>query len=104
MADALDSKSSEVHPSCGFNSHLRHQLENTRMKAQAPRLMTALATLTMLWSAIAQATTPVDIIRVYAIAPDSFDYVFTSVVSSSDEDPVLSRVSFVSISARRFSR
>jgi len=52
--------------------------------------MTALATLTMLWSAIAQATTPVDIIRVYAIAPDSFDYVFTSVVSSSDKDPVLS--------------
>lgn len=26
MADALDSKSSEVHPSCGFNSHLRHHI------------------------------------------------------------------------------
>ena len=26
LADALDSKSSGVHSSCGFESHLRHQL------------------------------------------------------------------------------
>ena len=25
LADALDSKSSEAYPSCGFESHLRHQ-------------------------------------------------------------------------------
>ncbi len=33
LADTLDSKSSEAYPSCGFKSHLRHQVRISHLVA-----------------------------------------------------------------------
>lgn len=53
-------------------------------------IMQSVAALTMLCCVSAHASTVLDAVRVYAIQPDCFEYLFTSVVSEFGGRPVLS--------------
>lgn len=60
------------------------------MKTRNIRILILLTVLIICRSVMAQTASSADLIRVYAIEPAFFDYVFTSVVSTSDGDAIFS--------------